>query len=85
MNSDINSEGSVLDNMKSNLNAIKSALNKERIFGTLAFPVMLILGLSFSKLREGESIGEVFSQEYNLISILVLIALILFWAMEQRR
>ena len=85
MNSDIKSGGSVLDNMKSNLNAIKSALNKEKIFRTLAFPVMLILGLSFSKLREGESIGEIFSQEYNLISILVLIAMILFWAMEQRR
>lgn len=77
MKADIDSEGSVLQNMKKNLEAIKSALNKERIFGILSFPVMLVVGLSYTKLREGESISEIFYREYSLIAILVLIVIVL--------
>lgn len=78
MNLEINSTSSVLEGMKSNLNAIKSALNKERLFGFLALPVMLVVGLSFSKLKEGEGFAEIFAREYSLIAILVLIGLLLF-------
>ena len=77
MNPDIDSDDNVLENMKINLNAIKSALSKERIFGILAFPVMLVVGLTFTKLRNGENILDILSQQYSLVAIMVLIVMIL--------
>lgn len=77
MNLDIDSDDSVLENMKINLNAIKSALSKERIFGILAFPVMLVVGLTFTKLRNGENILDILSPQYSLVAIMVLIVMIL--------
>ena len=70
--------GSVLEGLKANLSAIKSALNKERIFGFLSLPIMLVVGLSFNSLRKGGSLLEVFSNEYSLLVILGFVALILF-------
>lgn len=78
INPDINSASSVIDSMKGNLAAIKSALNKERLFGLLSLPVMLVVGLSFSTFKKGGTFTEVFSQQYSIIAILVFVGLVLF-------
>ena len=68
---------SVLDTLKANRQAIASALNKERLFGIFALPIMLVVGVSFSALKKGESFADIFAREYSLIGILVVVFLII--------
>ncbi len=71
-------DGTVLDGLKSNLKAIKSALAKERIFGLLGFPVMMIVGFSFNSFLKGSTISDVLESQYNLTTIIFFVALVLF-------
>ena len=68
---------SVLDTLKANREAIVSALKKERLFGIVALPIMLVVGLSFGPLQKGYSFAEIFEREYNLYAILVIAFLII--------
>ena len=77
MNPDINASNSILEAMKDNLAAIKSALQKERIFGLIAVPIMMVVGLSYSKLKEGQTFTEILSSEYSMISMVLYVVLII--------
>lgn len=44
---------SISDGLKGNLDVIKSALYKERLFGLFALPIMTIIGLTFNAFRRG--------------------------------
>jgi len=68
---------SVLDTLKANRRAIASALNKERLFGVFALPIMLVVGLSFGPLKKGQTFAEIFNTEYSLYVILAFVALII--------
>lgn len=68
---------SVLDTLKANREAIVSALNKERLFGIFALPIMLVVGLSFGPLQKGQSFAEILEREYSLYGILVIVFMII--------
>jgi len=69
--------GTVLEGLKSNLKAIKSALNKERIFGLLALPIMLTVGLSFGPFLKGATLAEILESQYSMMTIIFFVILLL--------
>ena len=77
--------GSILEGLKGNLAAIKSALNKERIFGLIALPIMMIVGISLSAFKKGETWAEIFATKFSLLNLLVFVVLILLiaWGAEK--
>jgi len=75
-----NASHSVLNTLKENRKAILSALNKERIFGVVSLPIMLVVGLSLKPLQRGESFTDIFSANYSVLAILGFVILVLVLA-----
>jgi len=66
---------SILNTLKENREAILSALNKERIFGVISLPIMMVVGLSLKPLQRGESFADIFSTNYSVLMILGFVVL----------
>jgi len=71
---------SILNTLKENREAILSALNKERIFGVISLPIMMVVGLSLKPLQRGESFADIFSTNYSVLMILGFVVLVLVLA-----